>query len=435
MLTESKVKALKPKEKEYIISDDTRERGTGRLILRIRPHGAKEWQYRYREGGKRKKVTLGTHPNMPLSKAREEAAKAASGIAGFTVQGKGKNALKSPTAAPPATIQAALDETPYGTLGELCHAYTENMRELGRRTADETYRRLQRYVQKPYPHLWSKPAREVQVRELTKLLSDYIQRGITTTTNRLRAYLHAAYQYGLTSENDPRRISTTKWGLVANPVSAIAKQSDWERQGETVMSAQDVRRAWEELPKMRQRTANAVPVVLLCLATAGQRPTSLLRLQVQNVHIQRRILDMPASGTKNGRPHVVPLSDRAIRILEPLMERSKARGWDFLFPNHRGSEKHMLLESPSSLVTDYRKQFQANQWTIRDIRRTAKTVLGELGVPKHTRDLLHGHVMNDVSSRHYDRYDYLKEKREAIKIWDDWLEGVINGHDSRSKAQ
>lgn len=423
MLTESKVKSLKPKEKEYIVSDDTRERGTGRLIMRVRPHGVKEWQYRYREGGKRKKLSLGTFPDMTLPKARQEAARAASDIAGFVVQGKGKGALKRPTAAPSGPT--------YGTLGELCYAYTEDMRERGRRTADETYKRLVSYVKNPYPQLWDKPARDIQSYEFTDLLSDYIKRGITTTTNRIRAYLHASYQFGLASENDPRRTSSTKWGLVLNPVSAIPKQADWERQGETVMTAEDVRLAWQDLPKMRTRAANAVPVVLLCLATAGQRPTSLLRLTLQDVHLDRKLINIPSSGTKNGRPHVVPLSSQAIEILTPLIARAKERGWENIFPNFRKPDEHMLLESPSSLVIDYRKQFKANQWTVRDIRRTAKTVLGELGVTKQIRDLLHGHAMQDVSSRHYDRYDYLREKREAMTVWETWLAGVLNGKDNR----
>lgn len=27
--------------------------------------------------------------------------------------------------------------------------------------------------------------------------------------------------------------------------------------------------------------------------------------------------------------------------------------------------------------------------------------------------------MNDVSSKHYDRYDYLEEKRIALEIWEE----------------
>ncbi len=51
----------------------------------------------------------------------------------------------------------------------------------------------------------------------------------------------------------------------------------------------------------------------------------------------------------------------------------------------------------------------------------AKTKMGELGISKDIRDKLHNHAQNDVSTKHYDRYDYMKEKRQALKIWETWL--------------
>nr|CDQ33419.1 Putative prophage CPS-53 integrase [Virgibacillus halodenitrificans] len=427
MLTESKVQALRPKEKEYIVSDDTRERGTGRLVMRVRPHGAKEWQYRYREHGKRKKLTLGTHPDLTLSQARQRAATEAERLTGAAVRGNGPGAMrKSLAAQPPAPV--------YGTLGELCLAYTEDMEWRGLRTHQEVRKRLARYVETPFPHLWKRQARDITAEDVRDILAHHIQRGVTTSTNRARAYLHAAYNYGLTSENDPLKVSSVKWGLVMNPVSHVPKQAQWERQGENVLADEDVRKAWQVLPKMRTREANAVPVVLLCFATAGQRVTSLLRLTVDDIHIRRKLIDMPPSGTKNKRPHVVPITDTAIAVLEPLIARAKARGHDYIFPNHRDPDEHMLLESPSSLVGDYIKLHKAKHWTLRDIRRTAKTVMGELGVSKEMRDRLHGHALQDVSSKHYDRYDYLKEKREAMAIWETWLIGVLQGKDLRSES-
>jgi len=57
MLTDRQVKALKPREAEYTVSDDTRQRGTGRLVLRVRPSGVKEWLYRYHLDGRKRRVS------------------------------------------------------------------------------------------------------------------------------------------------------------------------------------------------------------------------------------------------------------------------------------------------------------------------------------------------------------------------------------------
>jgi hypothetical protein len=48
------------------------------------------------------------------------------------------------------------------------------------------------------------------------------------------------------------------------------------------------------------------------------------------------------------------------------------------------------------------------------LRRTAKTIMGRLGVSKEIRDRLQNHAATDVSSKHYDRYDYLAEKKQGL---------------------
>lgn len=49
----------------------------------------------------------------------------------------------------------------------------------------------------------------------------------------------------------------------------------------------------------------------------------------------------------------------------------------------------------------------------------------ETGIEKEMRDRLQHHAMRDVGSMHYDRYDYLPEKRAAMKLWSVWLDMVL----------
>lgn len=62
----------------------------------------------------------------------------------------------------------------------------------------------------------------------------------------------------------------------------------------------------------------------------------------------------------------------------------------------------------------------------RDLRRTFKTLAGKAGISKEIRDRLQNHSLNDVSSLHYAKYDYLKEKRAAMDIWNDYLTRILN---------
>lgn len=45
--------------------------------------------------------------------------------------------------------------------------------------------------------------------------------------------------------------------------------------------------------------------------------------------------------------------------------------------------------------------------------------MGEIGVSKELRDRIQNHALQDVSSKHSDRYDYLTEKRRALETWED----------------
>lgn len=62
----------------------------------------------------------------------------------------------------------------------------------------------------------------------------------------------------------------------------------------------------------------------------------------------------------------------------------------------------------------------------RDLRRTFKTLTGKAGISKEIRDRLQNHSLQDVSSLHYDKYDYLKEKREAMDTWNDYFVKILN---------
>lgn len=416
MLTDRQVKALKPRESEYTVSDDTRQRGTGRLVLRVRPSGVKEWLYRYHLDGRKRRVSLGAYPGTSLVAARDQAQE----LAGVLDSGDDPSAhLRAMRADKAASRQA-------GTLGDLCEAYCDDMAAQGKSSAEETRKRLHRYVKRTHGTIWRMPAHEVTGHHVRDILAHHIQRGVTTTTNRVRSYLHAAYQHGLESELNPRKRSGVAWGLTHNPVSDVPRQADWERAGQTVMTADDIRGAWHDLPLMRSRSPQGPMAVRLCIATAGQRITALLRLTVDMVDLEKGLIDMPGGITKAGVAHVVPLTAQAVEVLEYVLGEANRRREPLLFPNHRDHSKPMGEDSIASLVIDYRKAMGAQHWTVRDIRRTAKTVMGELGVSKEIRDRIHGHALHDVSSRNYDRYGYLREKREGMAAWEAWLADALN---------
>ena len=63
--------------------------------------------------------------------------------------------------------------------------------------------------------------------------------------------------------------------------------------------------------------------------------------------------------------------------------------------------------------------------TNRDLRRTWKTLAGQAGISKEIRDRLQNHTLQDVSSKSYDRWSYMPEKRAAMEKWDAFVRSLL----------
>ena len=78
----------------------------------------------------------------------------------------------------------------------------------------------------------------------------------------------------------------------------------------------------------------------------------------------------------------------------------------------------MPTNTIAQAILTYKKATEIRQFIARDIRRTVKTLGGEVKISKEYRDRIQGHAINDVSGRHYDMYEYLDEKREGLEVWE-----------------
>lgn len=110
--------------------------------------------------------------------------------------------------------------------------------------------------------------------------------------------------------------------------------------------------------------------------------------------------------------HAVPLNKLALGCLERLSvitakDAYPFSGKDLTEPIHTNS----LSRAVSKLYSRHKKDFAG------PFRRTCKTLMGVAGISKEIRDRIQGHAFSDVLSTHYDRYDYFKEKQQALDVW------------------
>lgn len=396
MLTEKQIRALKPTEKEYEVSDGRSARGEGVLMIRVRPNGAKEFFFRRRVNGKKPKVKLGNWPALGLAEARDLCR------------------VKKEVVVAPGTLQNLMD------------AYVTKLREQDAVSVEDVAWSFNRYVIKPFPELADRPVALIGPAEIRNIIAKMISAGITTYCNRVRARLHAAFQMGLEQEFNPRSYqqSATKFGLVSNPVASVPVQSDWENPGERALTQKELAILWQMLPEHLSLVTSEL--IKFLIASGGQRPEQLLAVPRQQYYDDHVLIRNKK--TKDGRPviHAVPYNELMLGCLHTMKEVSETSV--FLFEGKtEGKSLHAnsLSRAVTKLYGRHADKFEG-PFTLRDIRRTCKTLMGVAGIEKELKDRIQGHAFSDVSSKHYDRYDYFKEKQASLEMWGNWLwENVV----------
>jgi len=99
-------------------------------------------------------------------------------------------------------------------------------------------------------------------------------------------------------------------------------------------------------------------------------------------------------------------------------------GW--FFPSAKDPSKPVCAGTLYSFMWRQRDRGVIPVVTNRDLRRTWKTLAGKAGVPKEIRDRLQNHILQDVSSKSYDRWSYMPEKRAGMAKWDEFVTTLLS---------
>jgi integrase len=359
------------------------------LVLRVSAGGRKTWTFFFTSprDGKRARVGLGSYPSMSLSDARGRALEAARHV------GDGND--------PRRTMKASAAMT----VADLAQAYLADPGKRKLRTADEIERRLRRDV---LPVIGEIRISELGRRDVRNVFEAIERRGKGVAARRVFEDMRAMIRWAVEREYLPN-----------NPLEGM-KGPEINAPRERVLSEGEIKTLWTALPKVLPEQYRRV--IQLCLVT-GQRLGEVSGLPRSDLHLERAEWHLPGSRTKNGHPHVVPLSDLAITIIDEAM--AAAGDSAFVFPHYGGALPSVMV---SWMIAKTNDQFGIPHWTCHDLRRSAITHMAGLGVPPITlahvanhRTLTHGSVTMAV----YARYDYGREKRETLQLWADRLAAIV----------
>jgi len=257
----------------------------------------------------------------------------------------------------------------------------------------------------------AKPAASVTPQDIVAVLRPIYARGSRVQADKARMFMRAAFEWGLKAGNDYRVVDARDWGLARNPAAAIPRDTGSQRAGQRWLRADEFAALLRWARKCRTRDG------IRCLLLTGQRVQEITHMRVEQWDAAERTIYWET--TKAGMPHCIPVVDEVAEILNARA----ALGHAFMFPARRAMGRPVPVVTTKHALYRFGAARGWEHFTSRDLRRTWKTLAGQAGLTKLERDLLQNHARSgDVSSKHYDRWASLPEKRAAVSRWQAWLE-------------
>lgn len=344
-----------PEGKSAIIFWDDECPGLG-----VRLQGnTRRWVVRYRVAGnpKQKQITLGPLVGMSLRKARE-------GAVEYTSAAKRGVDLASAEKAAAEEAQRLEKSRAEGRLSAILDRYLQHAETHLR---PSTFKDLTRYLTVAWQPMHGDVVTELDTRDIIARLEVIARENGPVAANRARSALSQCMSWAVASGLIPR-----------NPL-ADTRAITVEKPRDRVLAHDEIATLWLET----SRPGDFSTIIRLLLLTA-QRREEVAAMRWSEIDLDRGIWELPGSRTKNGRPHLIPLSSQVGSILESLERRGQR---ELVFGTGRGGfsgwgQCKARLDRRSGL----------SGWRIHDLRRTAVTQMAEIGVQPHVIEAVVNHV-------------------------------------------
>jgi integrase len=387
-LTDSKIKGLKPKTAPYIEGED------GGMGVRVYPSGKRSFIYMYRFDDTPRLLTIGAYPLITLHSARLEAVKAKDKIL------KGIDPAKTKKNSKEAHRDAE-------TVKALVTEFIEKWSKPRKRTWKEDLRILEKDV---IPAFGKRKAKDIKRRDIVLLLDEIVERGAPIQANRALAVIRKMFNFAVT-----RSI------LDASPCAAIPAPSK-EKRRERVLDDDEIKAFWLELDNAKMH--DMIILSLKLMLVTAQRKQEVSNAKWSEFDPKSGWWTIPSERSKNGRPHRVPITSMAKELLTKI--KASTAESIYLFPSPR-TESPITGQSIDHALRNNEDYFSIPAFTPHDLRRTASSKMTESGTSSNDVSKVLNHSENTTISRHYDHYDYDKEKKSALTKWSRNLESIISG--------
>jgi integrase len=402
-LTDDYVKKLiLPPGKTELITFDSELPGFG---VRLRAGGKRTWIVQYRVGRKQRRKTIGAVSQaMNAGKARKA----------------GDNDLaKVKLGGDPQKEKVETRDRAAETFPTLATRYLERQKE---RLRTRSYQQIRVHLRDHWKAFNRLSIHDIGHRNVAAQLAAISDERGPYAANRARTTLSTFFTWA------------TREGLVdANPVIGTNKQASENRRERVLSDAEiaDILHACGDNDHGR--------IVRLLILT-GARRDEVGGIARSEVDLKARKWTIPGGRTKNKRTHDVPLSDVAIEILAPALERAEALDRELVFGERpktafsgwskaKAQLDERIAKGRAKREPTRSKPKEWTPWVLHDIRRTVATGMADLGVQPHVIEAVLNHISGHKAgvAGVYNRATYAAEKRQALDMWAAHVESLAGG--------
>lgn len=384
MLTENAIKAARPREKPYKLTDG------GGLVLLINPSGSRWWRLRYRFQGREQMLSLGTYPEVGLKRAREKRDDNRRLLADGINPGAKRQAEREAVS---ETFEAIARE--WFTKQQPNWAETHSSKIRDRLEADL------------FPWLGSRPIASITAPELLTCLRRIESRGAIDTAHRAHQNAGQIFRYAVATGRVTRDPSGDLRGALA-PVKHghFASITEPDRIGELLRAIDGYQGSLVVRCALR-----LAPLVFV-------RPGEMRGAEWDEIDLQKAEWRIKAERMKARVQHIVPLSRQAVVVLEEIQPVSGDTR--FVFPSERTWTRPMSENTVNAGLR--RMGYSTDDMTAHGFRSMASTILNEQGWNRDAieRQLAHGE--RDAVRAAYNYAQHLPERRKMMQAWADYLD-------------
>ena len=363
------------------------------LYLRVGPTGAKSWVFRYRIGNSRRDMGLGPLHTVSLAEAREKGAECR------------KNRLDGidPVQARAAQrLAVTLEAAKAMSFSNCADAYIKSHASGWRNAkhADQWRNTLSTHA---YPVLGQLPVQDIDTALVMKVLEP-IWTAKTETASRLRGRIESILDWA-TAREYRRGENPARWrGHLENLLPRPAKVQ--RKEHHRALPYGEVEKFMTALRGQEGSAARALEFLIL----TATRTSETIGATWDEIDMSAKTWTIPGLRIKAGKEHRVPLSPRAVEILEMM---ARVKQGSYVFPGGRASKGLSNMALLKLL-----ERMGRGDLTVHGFRSTFRDWAAErTNFPREVAEMALAHAISDKVEAAYRRGDLFEKRRKMMDAW------------------